>query len=85
MARGYKSGLATGLVVSAGLVLLGPLWRQVFARWGRPVAKGAIMGGMATYDVLRARAAELAEQGQDLLAEVELERAAQRVPPGRTE
>jgi hypothetical protein len=86
MARGYKSGVATGLVVSAGLALLGPLWRPALARWGRPAAKGAIKGGITAYEVMRTRLAELGEQGQDLVAEAQIERATQRLhenpPPG---
>ena len=85
MARSYSSGLATGLLLSAGLAFLGPLWRPVLARWGRPAAKGAIKGGFAAYDVMRARLAELGEHGQDLVAEVQFERAAQRVPPEQAE
>jgi hypothetical protein len=85
MARSYTSGLATGLVFSAVLALLGPLWRPALARWGRPAAKGAIKVGFTACDVMRARLAELGEQGQDLMAEVQLERATHRVPRERAE
>lgn len=79
MARGYKGGIATGLILSAGLALLGPLWRPALARWGRPAAKGAVKGGLAAYEVARGRVAELGEKAQDLLAEVQVERATERL------
>jgi hypothetical protein len=86
MARGYTSGVATGLAVSAALALLGPLWRPALARWGRPAAKGAIKGGLNAYEVVRTRLAELGEQGQDLFVEAQVERATERMhdraPPG---
>jgi hypothetical protein len=79
MARGYGSGLATGLVVSAGAALLAPLWRPWLARWGRPAAKEAIKGGLAAYELARGRLAELGEKAQDLVAEAQIERAAERL------
>lgn len=78
MARGYKSGLATGLIVSAAAVFLGPLWRPAVARWGRPAAKNAVKGGLAAYELTRLRIAELGEQAQDLIAEAQVERATER-------
>ena len=78
MARSYKSGIATGLVLSAAAALLGPLWRPAVTRWGRPAAKGAVKGGLAAYEVARGRFAELGEKAQDLLVEVQVERAAGR-------
>lgn len=87
MVRGYKSGLATGLVLSAGAALLGPLWRPALARWGRPTAKGALKGALAAYETTRERLAEWGEKAQDLLAEAQIERATERAredgaPPG---
>jgi hypothetical protein len=82
MARGYKSGIATGLVLSAGMALLEPLWRPVLARWGRPAAKGAVKGGLAAYEVARERFAVLGEKAQDLVAEAQIERATERVHEG---
>lgn len=78
MARGYASGIATGLILSAGAALLGPLWRPALARWGRPAAKGAVRSGLAAYEVARERFAELGEKAQDLLAEAQIERATER-------
>ena len=79
MARGYKGGLATGLALSAAAAVLAPLWQPVLARWGRPAAKGALKGGLAAYEVTRGRLAELGEKTQDLLAEAQIERAAERM------
>ena len=86
MARGFRSGLATGLLLSAGAALLSPVWQPLLARWGRPVAKNAVRGGIAAYEVARGRIAELGEKAQDLVAEVQVERTAERLsetrPPG---
>jgi uncharacterized protein DUF5132 len=82
MARGYKSGLATGLMLSAGAALFAPVLQPLLARWGRPVAKGAVKGGLAAYEVGRGRLAELGEKTQDLLAEAQIERATARVREG---
>lgn len=79
MARGYKSGIATGLVLSAAMALLGPMWRPAAARWGRPAAKGAVKGGLAAYGIARERLAELGEKAQDLVAEAQVEQAGERL------
>lgn len=79
MARGYKSGIATGLTLSVAAALLGPLWKPALARWGRPAAKNAIKGGLAAYEVARGRVAELGEKAQDLVVEAQVERAAERL------
>lgn len=83
MARGYTSGIATGLILSAGAALLGPLWRPAIARWGRPAAKGAVKGGLAAYEIARERFAELGEKTQDLIAEAQIERATERASAAR--
>ena len=88
MARGYKGGLATGMALSAAAALLAPLWQPMLARWGRPAAKSAVMGGLAAYEITRGRIAELGEKAQDLVAEAQIERATERMrgdassPPG---
>jgi hypothetical protein len=87
MLRGYKSGVLTGLLLSAGAALIGPAWRPALARWGRPMAKGAVKGGLATYEVARGRLAEFGEKAQDLIAEAQIERATERLretAPGET-
>jgi hypothetical protein len=79
MARGYKSGIATGLALSAGTAaLFGPLWQPLMARWGRPAIKNAVKGGLAAYEVARMRIAELGEKTQDLVAEAQIERSTER-------
>ena len=79
MIRGYKSGVLTGVLLSAGAALIGPAWRPALARWSRPVAKGAVKGGITTYEVARGRLAELGEKAQDLIAEAQIERATERL------
>ena len=78
MARGYKSGIATGVLLSAAAMLLQPLWTPLLARWGRPAAKGAIKGGLAAYELTRERVAELGEKAEDLVAEAQMERVSER-------
>jgi len=82
MAQGYKSGIATGVILSLGAALLRPLWRPALARWGRPAAKGTVKGGLAAYEVARERLAEWGEKAQDIVAEVQVERAAERLRDG---
>ena len=78
MAVGYKTGILTGVVLSLGAALLGPLWRPALSRYGRPLAKNTVKGGLAAYEVGRGRLAELGETVQDLVAEVQMERVAER-------
>lgn len=82
MAVGYKGGILTGVALSLGAALLGPLWRPALSRYGRPVAKGAVKGGLAAYEVGRGRLAEFGETVQDLVAEAQVERATERMRPG---
>lgn len=77
MAQGYKAGIATGLALGLCAGLLSPLWRPSVARWGRPAAKNAVKGGLAAYEVARRRFAELSENASDLVAEAQVERAAE--------
>ncbi|HET9147048.1 MAG TPA: DUF5132 domain-containing protein [Acetobacteraceae bacterium] len=79
MARGYASGILTGVLLSAGAALIGPAWRPALARWARPAAKGAVKGGLTTYEVARSRLAEIGEKAQDLIAEAQIERATERL------
>jgi hypothetical protein len=84
MARGYASGLLTGLAVSAVGVLFAPLLSQ----WGRGAAKTAIKGGLVAYHSGRARVAELGEQLEDLIAEAQVELATEQLddrPPAGAE
>jgi hypothetical protein len=79
MARGYKSGIATGLALSVVAAFFSPLWRPALARWGRPAMKGAVKGGLAAYDLARERVAEFGEKAEDLMAEAQMERSAERL------
>ncbi len=85
MAVGYKAGVLTGLVVSLGAALLGPLWRPAVSRYGRPLAKGAVKQSLAAYEIGRGRMAEFGETVQDLVAEVQVERVTERMRPGGTD
>ena len=85
MARSYRSGVAAGMTLSAGLALFWPLVGPAVARWGRPAAKGAVKGGLAAYELARTRVAELGEHAQDLLAEAQIERAGERLRGGAGE
>ena len=49
MARGYTSGLMTGMAVSLVAAVLAPVWRPAISRWGRPAAKSAIRWGLEAY------------------------------------
>lgn len=80
MARGYGSGLVTGMALSIVAAFLAPLWRPAASRYGRPVAKAAIKQGMMVFELGRERFAELGETVEDMLAEVQVELAAERMP-----
>jgi hypothetical protein len=79
MPHTYKAGLFTGLACSLVAALLSPAFRPVVSRWGRPVAKGVIKGGLEAYDLTRERFAEIGEHVEDLVAEAQLERLTQRL------
>ncbi|MBV8615783.1 MAG: DUF5132 domain-containing protein [Acetobacteraceae bacterium] len=78
MARGYGAGMATGLAVGVVAAFLRPLWLPAMARWGRPAAKAAIKQGVLAYELGRERVAELGESVSDLVAEAQVELAAER-------
>jgi hypothetical protein len=78
MARGYKAGVATGLALALCAAWFGPLLKSAAERWGRPAAKNAVKGGLAAYELTRVRLAELGEKAQDLVAEAQVERVAER-------
>jgi Protein of unknown function (DUF5132) len=79
MARGYTSGLMTGMAVSMVAALLAPVWRPAVSRWGRPAAKTAVRWGLDAYDSGREKLAELGERMEDIVAEAQLERAVERM------
>ncbi len=70
--------MATGLAVGIAAAFLRPLWLPVMARWGRPAAKAAIKQGVLAYELGRERVSELGENVSDLVAEAQVELAADR-------
>ncbi|HYZ31253.1 MAG TPA: DUF5132 domain-containing protein [Crenalkalicoccus sp.] len=75
--------MATGLAFGLVAALLAPALRPVASRWGRPLAKGAIKGGLETYETARERIAVLGEQLEDLIVEAQVERATEQLRAGR--
>jgi hypothetical protein len=71
---GYRNGLITGLALGIVATLFSPtLWR-----WGRPVAKSAVKGGLDVYDAGRESVGRIGEAVEDLVAEAQFERAVER-------
>lgn len=55
-----------GVAIGVGAALFGPaLWKS-----GRPAIKGAVRAGIEGYGVARIKAAQFAEEVEDLIAEV---------------
>ena len=86
MARGYTSGLMTGMAVSLVAAVLAPVWRPAISRWGRPAAKSAIRWGLEAYKSGREKLAQFSETMEDIAAEAQVERAVERLRgvPGET-
>jgi hypothetical protein len=80
MARGYGTGLATGIAISVIAAALAPLWRPAAARYGRQAAKAALRQGLVAYEFGRDRFAELSETMGDIVAEAQVEAAARQHP-----
>jgi Protein of unknown function (DUF5132) len=78
MARGYTSGLMTGMAISLVAAVLGPVWRPAVSRWARPAAKAAIRWGLDAYESGRERLAEFSETMEDIVAEAQMERVIKR-------
>src|SRR3954452_1306986 len=68
MPLGYRTGLLTGLGLSA-------LAAFVLPRWGRPISKAAIKGGMDAYESASETLMRLRETLADIAAEAAYERA----------
>lgn len=77
--------MATGLAVGIAAAVLRPLWLPLMARWGRPAAKAAIKQGVLAYELGRERVAEIGESMSDLVAEAQVELAAERAKQGLAE
>lgn len=61
-----RGGFFLGIAVGLGAALTGPgIWRS-----GRPAAKKALRAGLEGYVVARRKAARVAEELEDLVAEV---------------
>ena len=78
MALGYRTGILTGVVVSLAAAFVLP-------RWGRPVAKAAIKGGMGAYESATETLARLRETLEDITAEAAFERAAEHTAATQAE
>ena|SRR5690242_6132901 len=78
MARQYGAGVATGIAVSLVAALFRPIWLPAVIRWGRPATKAAFKQGVLAYELGRERLAELGESVSDLMAEAQMELAAER-------
>ncbi len=72
-----KRPLTTAAIVT-GVVVLAPSVLPTLSRVGRPLAKGALKAGVVAAERARTAVAELAEAGEDLLAEVRHELARER-------
>jgi hypothetical protein len=73
VALSYRTGVLTGI----GLSLVAAL---VLPRWGRPLTKATVKGGLAAYETASETLAQLRETLADLTAEAAYERAAARAP-----
>ena len=75
-----RGNLFLGIAIGAGAAVFGPsLWKS-----GRPAIKGAVRAGIEGYGIARIKAAQFAEEVEDLVAEVAhemQEAAAEAAPP----
>ena len=76
------SGWGATVLISAGLTLAAPALLTVAGAVIRPMAKGLIKGGLSIADAVQGVMAESSEQLNDLVAEVQAERAAANVTEG---
>ncbi len=79
MPRSYGAGLATGIAISVIAAVLAPLWRPAASRYGRQAAKAALKQSMVAFELGRDRLAEVSETVADMMAEAQVELAADRV------
>jgi len=68
-----KSNAAFGLAVGAGLAVVAPFVLPIVGGAARPILKALIKTALVAYESGREQAAELAEFGEDLVAEVRAE------------
>jgi hypothetical protein len=69
----FRSDLARGVAIGAGLILLVPLAVVTLAPVARPAMRGALKAGMLAYEKGRETLAEFAETFDDVSAEVQAE------------
>lgn len=81
----FEGGAATGLAIGAGVILLAPGLVPAIGKALRPLAKGAIKGGLYLYDQAAIMTQEAREAVQDIVAEArsELSKPPETAVPGR--
>ena len=78
MALSYRAGVLTGVGLSLVAAFLLP-------RWGRPIAKATIKGGMTAYESAAETLARLHEELEDITVEAAFERAAEHASASEAE
>jgi hypothetical protein len=78
MALSYRAGVLTGVGLSLVAAFLLP-------RWGRPIAKATIKGGMTAYESAAETLARLREELEDITVEAAFERAAEHASASEAE
>ena len=71
----FGSSLGAGLLIGAGVFLLGPILASTIGRTLRPVAKQAIKAGMGLYETGRSAAGEASAGMRELVDESRAELA----------
>lgn len=78
--RVFANGMATGVVLGMGLVLLAPALLPVLVRGSRPALKAVVRSGVGVYERGRETFAEVAEELEDMVAEVRAEMFEEQAP-----
>ncbi len=74
--NGLKGNIVSGLAIGLGVTVLGPLVIPVVAGIAKPLAKGAIKGGILAYEKGRELYGEISEAVEDMTAEARSELSA---------
>lgn len=69
----FKGKVVTGLAIGIGAAVLAPKILPILAEAVKPIAKGAIKGGLLCVEKGKEVAAELAEMSEDIWAEAKAE------------
>ncbi len=84
--NGWKGNILGGLAIGIGSAILGPVVIPILSRTAKPLAKGAIKGGLLLFEKGKEKLAEAQEVVEDLMAEarseLDEEAAARSVPLG---